>query len=143
MNPKPGLPANLESEVLAKAAENMSVRQISAWLETAHATKVSAATISRFLAKRRTERADVAKAVVREQLGKTLNADLSRLEEIRAELQASAQDPENSISEYVKITELEVKVIDRKLHYSGAGEPDQPQNGPSATVIVLPAERDE
>jgi len=140
MNPKPGLPATLESEVLAKAAENMSVRQISAWLETAHATKVSAATISRFLAKRRTERADVAKTVVREQLGKTLNADLDRLEQIRAELQAQAQDPEISLGGYVKLVELEVKVIDRKLHYSGAGEPDTDPNGPTKVQIFLPPE---
>jgi hypothetical protein len=41
----------------------------------------------------------------------------------------------------LKALDLQAKVLDRKLHYSGAGEPDE--KAPAAAgVIILPAETD-
>jgi hypothetical protein len=141
MTPKPGIPANLEGEVLAQAGANLSVRQIADWLATAHGVKVGSATVARFLAKHRAERADVAKAVVREQLGKTLNADISRLEEIRAGLakRSAKLTGKKDFGAFARLVELELKAIDRKLHYAGADDPDE-KGSARAAVIVLPPE---
>jgi IS30 family transposase len=134
------IPPALEDAVFAKAGEGLSSRQIAAWLLSQHAVTTSHKTVAKLLARRRSERADVAKSVVREQLGKSLNADIARLEEIRADLAKRAQTAakDDNLTGYAKLTELELKAIDRKLHYSGADEPDGVSAG--AAVIVLPPE---
>lgn len=131
------IPPALEDAVFAKAGEGLSSRQIVAWLLATHEVSTSHTTVSKLLAKRRTERADVAKAVVREQLGKSLNADIARLEEIRADLAKRASGAADT-RDFVKLTELELKAIDRKLHYSGADAPDESSH--RAAVVILPPE---
>src|SRR3990167_4247151 len=129
------IPPASESEVLAKAGEGWTTRRISQWLKDEKGIEASHATVAKLLAKARSFRADVAKVVVREELGKTLLTDLEHLEAIRADLAERAKEcllPADvngqrivnpmAFTAYLKTRELEVKVIDRKLHYAGADE---------------------
>jgi len=128
-----------EQFVLDLAAHGKSTREIAAALAErgCNTTHVS---VSRWLKKRRAERADVAKVVVREQLAKTLTGDLDRLETIRRQVAAKAsrisKKPRQTFA-WIKLKELEVKIIDRKLHYSGA---DDPGDEATATLAGLFAE---
>jgi len=128
---KPGIPQALEDAVLAKAGENWSVRRISDWLETDHGVSTSPATVARLIAKYRAERAATAKQVAREQLSRGLTSDLDRLEQIRAECERRASCCSDD-KDWGRLIDLEVKVIDRKLHYAGVG-PDTE----SVPTIVL------
>ena len=115
----------VEEFIAVKARMGASSRAISASLLAELGVTLSYKGVAREMLKRRSERADVAKVVVREALGKSLNADLERLESIRASVQkrTASLDPDDTAG-FAKLSDLEVKVIDRKLHYSGADTPD-------------------
>lgn len=74
------IPPDLEPEVLAKYGEGWRSRKIAEWLKVEHGVECSHAAVARIVAHARTERADVAKDVVREKLSKTLTTDLDVLE---------------------------------------------------------------
>lgn len=69
----------LEKEILAKATEGASSRAIAAWLHTERGVKVSPQAVQRVLKLSSQTRAEVARAVVREKLSKTVISDLDRL----------------------------------------------------------------
>lgn len=134
------IPPKFEADILAKAGEGLTTRAIAAWLKETHNVDTSHKTVAKLIARHRAERADVAKAIVREQLGKTVNADIARLEQIRAGLAkraAKAKGPE-----FAKLTELELKAIDRKLHYAGADTEDPEREHRGGLVVMLPPEDD-
>lgn len=117
---------NLEKEVLRLAAEGMSTRAISAWLDETHGVQASHVAVARLLAKTSETRADVAAAVTREALRPHVVSDLDRLEEIRAEAaerraRALAHD-DCSHLDYVRLAQLEADLLDRKLKLAGANQ---------------------
>lgn len=129
---------NLAPLVLQKAADGVSVRGLSDWLQAEHKVSLSAAAISRWLKKRREERADIAKSVAREALSKTVVSDIDRLEVIRRQVAKKASKLDAIyVTEWVKLKELEVRIIDRKLHYAGA---DEPTDAATQTLAGLFAE---
>jgi hypothetical protein len=157
------IPPNLEGEILKKFGESWSSRRISEWLKTEHAVTASHNAVAKFLAKHREERADVAKAIVREKLGQTVTSDIDELEAARKrarEIEAEAmvgevvmrngkpvmvdgkplRIPDHELA--LKAIKLETDILDKKLHYSGAGEPDAAATQ-SLGVVVLPAEEPE
>jgi len=71
----------LEKEMLAKAADGLSAGEIVTWFLKDHGIKISRAAIGKRLHQTRVERSEVAKAVVREHLTKTVVSDLDRLAE--------------------------------------------------------------
>jgi hypothetical protein len=119
------IPPDLESELLAKAASGHTTRQLSAWLLEAHAVDASHAAVARLLAKHRDARADIAKSVVRENLARTLTTDLDVLAKHVAKLDALADRSADGEPEfYLKAVEQLRKLVDTRLHYAGADQPD-------------------
>jgi hypothetical protein len=115
----------VEPEILAKAALGWPTRKIAEWLGTEHGIRVSFQAVAQMLEKTRDERADIAKTVVREKLAAQLCPDLDILGKWLAKLDAVAEDLGVSDPELLlKYVEQIRKIIDTKLHYSGADTPD-------------------
>lgn len=169
------IPKELEPEIIARTAQGASARQIADWLLADHGVSVKRQSVLAFLHRTGNERAEVAKAVVREVLTRTVTSDLEHLEEIRNELRErrkkaaealdalvrSSVDPEPPEGKdpkverrrlyteamiasrmYTKIIELEIKCLDRRLHYSGADNTDESQRQQPAVHVFLPEDRD-
>ncbi len=130
MASKSSIPPVLEPEILAKFGEGWSSTRIAEWLRTEKAIQTSYRSVARVLERTQKERGDVARGVVREQLQKTLVTDLEVMDALRLDLETRAKgllDPEGKLPReshylYLKTRELELKVLDRKLHYAGADE---------------------
>lgn len=75
----------IEKEILAKATEGATNRAIAEWLRGRHGLKISHQSVGKLLKQTRQARGEVAKAVVRDVLVKTVVGDLARLtrEQIR------------------------------------------------------------
>jgi len=142
----------LERDVLARAAGGESADAIAVWLKKAHKVVISGRALRNRLRATREERSEVVKAVVREKLAPMVASDLDHLERIRTEIaedrvlarglitklakgeatteaEAGSWDVREAMvwsKQYVKLTELELKAVDRKLHYAGADAPDDP-----------------
>lgn len=128
------IPHDKHPEILRRAGAGETSDQIAAWLAT-EGIKVSGRAIRDLLARSRQERGDTAKVVVREELAKSLTGDLHELEQVRLravalEQAAMPQAGKNGRKTKgnpgiaLKALELQRKVLDTKLHYSGADEPD-------------------
>jgi hypothetical protein len=138
---------DVEDFIALKAGSGLSSRAISALLLSEMGVTLSFKGVSKEMSRRRAERSEVARAVVREKLGRTLLSDLDRLERIRKSVAARANRvkdhyTESGKPEWIMLKELEVKILDRKIHYSGADDPDGPGvlNGPT---IMIPPESDD
>jgi uncharacterized membrane protein YccC len=127
----------------------MSVPEVAEWLQREHGVTISERQLRRNLAQVREARGDVAKAVVRTELTKTLVGDLQRLSEICVELKerkeriAGSEDRSDRL-EWERLTALEIKTIDRRLHYSGADAEESKADDrkrPQLQVFI-PAEAD-
>jgi len=70
----------IEKEILRKAADGESSRAIAAWLLASRGLKITHQAIAKVLRGTRQERGEVAKAVVRERLTKTVVSDLDGLD---------------------------------------------------------------
>lgn len=135
----PAIPENQHALVLKLASEGKSTRAISAHLVTLGVT-ASHNAVAKLLKQLRTERADIAKAVVREELSTTLTADVRRLERLVKKTLAKIRKCTND-DLYCRLVEQCRKLIDTKLKHSGADEPDAArENGP--TVMVPPESED-
>ncbi len=78
--PRPtSIPPRLHAEVLARAGEGLNCADIASWLGREHNVKTHESSVKRLLRKVAAERAPIAKAVVTEQLSKTLTVDLSSM----------------------------------------------------------------
>lgn len=137
------IPSALESEILEKAGQGWSTRRISEWLGSEKGVKASKSAVARLLVKTREFRADVAKAVVAEELRPSLTSDIRRLEELRADLAKRAAGllqedgkklPRDNHTLYLKTLALELRVIDRKLRASGI----DPEGVPLQVFHVAP-----
>lgn len=158
------IPTALESAVLEQAITGSSNRAVAAWLKDKHGIEVSHVTVGRMVKRLRSERADIAKAVIREKLGTSLTTDLDRLEKHARQLDELADDCFGRIKSdatfakghdktgepiyvdghdtYAKLVEQIRKITDTKLDYSGAGQDDEAKMhiGP---VIMVPTESDD
>lgn len=120
----------VEEFIAAKAQTGASSRAISAMLLAEMGVTLSHKGVANEMTKRRNERSDIAKNVLREKLGKTLLGDIDRLERVRKQVNARAakvkdrESPGGGKTEWLMCKELEVKILDRKIHYSGADTPD-------------------
>jgi len=140
---KKSIPPELHALVLQLAGEGKSSEEIAAELWRAHKVEVDSSNVRRLLRRYRDERADVAKGVIRERLQKQLTADLDALERLHARARkmerlavkrAAAlhtdheQHPQalNELKLALRAQDRQLRAINLVLHYSGAGEPDQP-----------------
>ena len=64
----PTIPERLHGEIRAKCAEDLSTREISAWLLAEHQLEISHTAVGDFLANDRAERAPLAREIVRTEL---------------------------------------------------------------------------
>lgn len=145
--PKAGLEAHA-TEILGLSAEGKGCRDIAKVMRDKHGLKVSHETVQRFITKRRMERADVSKAVVREALAPGLTADAERLDEIardsmklcRAALKQSL-DGDNLLSLeaaalYPKLATAAIKATEAKLKAAGLDQPDDPTSSTLASLFL-------
>lgn len=136
---KAAIPDKFHKTVLELAGQGKSTRAISAHLGTLGVT-ASHVAVGRLLQTFRTERAEVAKVVVREELATTLTADIRRLERLvkrtLARIRRTTAD-----DAYCRLVEQVRKLIETKLKHSGADEPDHAVTcGP--TVLIPPEAED-
>lgn len=133
------IPPKYEPDLLRLAADGKSIAEIAAWLD-AQGVTTSASGVKRLLKRLRAERAEVSRAVTVEHLGRTVISDLDHLEKIRAEAAERAADCLDD-KDWVGLKKLEVQILDRKLHYSGAGNPDDPAGGGTLAGLFAQLER--
>lgn len=132
----PQIPAPLRLVMLARAAEGWSAARIAAWLAEKHGLRVTARTVLSALNQASAERADVAKAVVREYMRAELPGALAELAELRS--RAKAYEAEARLARdwaAVRGSMAEQRgAIGIVLRYSGAGEPEELSVEASALV---------
>lgn len=85
MSAKSKIPPDLEGELLTRAGRGASGDELAVWLLAEHRVEVSGRRVRAFLEKNRREREPIARAVVVEQVSKTVTADLAALEELARE----------------------------------------------------------
>lgn len=128
------IPERFEADVLTLAGDGQTTRQIASWL-AARGVKVSKSSVANLLKARRTERSEVAKTVVREKLAATLTPDLDiigkHIDILDGKAIALAKAAKNVrlIPLWLATVEQLRKMIDMRLRYSGAGEPDDEGTG--------------
>ena len=110
-------------EHIMSLAPTMSNRQIAEELSKA-GVSISHVSVGRFIRSQRKERAEQTKAIVQEHIRVTVPTDLEILQEIRDQLNAWRKDANLRVSERLMVIDRLNKVIDTRLKFSGAGEPD-------------------
>lgn len=158
----------LEKELLKRSAEGHTTRALSAWVLAEKGIKISHQAIGNLLRQTRRERSEVTKAVVREQLTKTVTADVDVLGETQDELRRvkalllarALRDLEaervivsegetkeasvESVEQFRKVCDTLTKVTNTKMHFAGADEPSTPAAGAVAgSVICIPPESED
>lgn len=146
---KKSIPPDLHALVLQLAGEGKTSEEIAEILFRQHRCESTSRGVRRLLEHYRTERADVSKGIIRDRLQKQLTADLIALESLHGRARAKEQaanraamklrklgaerDDPDALKSALKYDLLALKAMDRELrainlvlHYSGAGEPDQP-----------------
>src|SRR6266403_812734 len=140
---KKSIPPELHALVLQLAGEGKSSEEIAAELWRSHKVEVERSNVRRLLRRYREERADVAKGVIRDELRKRLVADLDALQDLHERARAAEkrglraarelrkvhpQHPEALKYELLALRAIDrqVRAIQLTLHYSGAGDPEQP-----------------
>lgn len=117
------IPAELHGFVLQKAGSGKGSAEIAKALQTEHGLTVSPKTVERLLRRIRKSRAEVTKAVVREALAPGLSRDIQRLEQLVRKTLKRLGGAADDLA-YCKLVEQVRKLIDTKLHYAGADQPD-------------------
>jgi predicted transcriptional regulator len=140
---KKSIPPELHAWVLAKAGEGKTGDEIAELLWREHKVETTGRSVRKLLESYRTERADVSKGIIRDELRKRLVADLDALQDlhqrarkmerlaVKRSAQLHAEHPQHpqALKELVlalKAMKEQLRAINLTLHYSGAGEPDQP-----------------
>jgi len=101
-----------------------SNRQIEAILSE-QGIKLSNVSIAKIVKEHRRDRSGQTKEAVQVQIVKTVMTDLDILEDMRTQLNEYRKSPNLRISEQLQCIDRLNKVIDTRLKYSGAGEPDK------------------
>lgn len=110
-------------EKIMSLAPSHSNRQIAAALEQA-GIRLSHTSVAKFIRSQRKERAEQTKAIVQEHIRVTVPTDLQILQEIRDQLNEWRKDDSLRVSERLMVIDRLNKVIDTRLKFSGAEEPD-------------------
>jgi hypothetical protein len=144
MPSKPKIPPVLEPELMKLAGDGKTSEDLAQWLWREHKIEVSSRQVRAFIKRRRDELADVAKAVVREELRKRLLPAVRRAarggqhaEVIERRLLRKARQLRETVHEFhpeaLQYEALALKAIDRQLksanvllHYAGLNTPDAP-----------------
>lgn len=129
---------HLEPLVLERATQGWTLARIVEWLETEHGVEASRMAVARFLRKARRERGETAGAVVREKLAETLASDVDRLARRQDQLgaliddtlleargQKDVRDRALTLTLAYKAIDLERKITETKLRFSGAEDVDE------------------
>jgi hypothetical protein len=122
--------------MLARAAEGWTAARIAAWLGERHGLRVTARTVLSALNQASAERADVAKAVVREYMRAELPGALAELAQLRSRAkgyEAEARQARDwaAVRGFMAEQRGAIGIV---LRYSGAGEPEEPSVETSALV---------
>lgn len=139
------IPPTLHPEILAKAGGGATAQQIADWLEADHGIKVTRRAVAHHLKQTQAERAEITRAVAREKLAPTVTSDLDELARLRDEAEKikvmalSGEEP--ALGHALRAIEIQSLITDKRLKYSGAGEPDVP--GAGAGVLILPVEQED
>lgn len=124
-----GIPPILHTAVLERSAAGSTLLEIVAWLQEEHKVKTSRSAVHALVQKLRVERSDQVKAFVQREIVPRLGKDLSALNLQRIRLSKLCtliynkviDNPEvEGLDAYNKTVEQLRKVVDTKLHYSGA-----------------------
>jgi hypothetical protein len=125
----PKIPPALHAAVLKLSDEGQGSEDIAQWLWREHKIEISSRQVRSLIRKRRTELADVAKSVVRDELRKFLLPAIRRVAKAGARAKAIRREAKNHGIEGAM---LELKAIDREcktanllLHYAGLNQPDK------------------
>jgi hypothetical protein len=139
--PVPKIPPKLHALVMAKAGDGFTSEEIAAFLWREHKLEVASRTVRQLVRRQRTELADAAKGVVREEIRKRLIPALRRAarggikaNEIEKRLSRQAKAARDDGNEAdgatldvltLKAIDREVKVADLLMHYAGLDQPDE------------------
>ena len=134
------IPENIQEIILDLAGKGKSVRAIADALVTLHGYKTSHMAVQRCLKELRQGRAEVAKAVVREELAPVLTNDLRRLERFAKKCANRAARCADDVV-FTKLVDELRKITETKLKFSGADEPDQA--AAAKAVIFIPPDSDD
>lgn len=118
--------AEIVAQIMGLAAMN-SNRQISEILSK-QGIKLTHVTIGKIIKEHRTERTEATKETINEHIKQTVTTDLDILQNTRDKLYNWFKDESLRISERLMCLDRLNKVIDTRLKYSGAGEPDKPED---------------
>lgn len=110
-------------EKIMSLAPSHSNRQIADILKQA-GIQLSHTSVSKFIRSQRKERAEQTKVIVQEHIRVTVPTDLQILQEIRDQLNEWRKDDSLRVSERLMVIDRLNKVIDMRLKFSGAEEPD-------------------
>ena len=119
--------ARIKPEVIAQIlalSATMSNRQIESYLST-QGIKVSNVSIGKVIKENRVERAEATKETINEHIKQTVTTDLDILQNTRDKLYEWFNDDSHRISERLMCLDRLNKVIDTRLKYSGAAEPEK------------------
>jgi hypothetical protein len=133
----PNIPASLEEAVLEKAYSGLGCRQISEWLAKEHNVTASYVTVSRWLKRRRNERADVAKVVVREKVTANVTKDIDRLELFARKAMRIAKSCEHEPAVWAKVAEQVRKFTEAKLKACGLDQDDEPAKAKASAEVTV------
>src|SRR3990172_5137371 len=139
----PPLPEAAEQKILELAAEGKTSREIAKLVELPGDALLTEKRVHRLLLKRRAQRSDIARAVTQEKLASHVTADLDRLEFFLVQIsQKAATIPwPKAARTWIEFKKLEAQILDRKLHYAGAGGDDDARSGRGLAHLFAAIER--
>jgi hypothetical protein len=151
------IPPDVEPEVMAKAGEGLSTRQIAAWLTSERGIKASPAAVLRLLTRITAERRPIADAVAREKLAGTIAPDLDAMAGLEARsvemeqrlsklLEKLADEPElqlRAIAEHRKERIEQRELYTRRLEMAGAGGDQAADQGALQAELLRSIEAEE
>lgn len=130
------IPEAVKDEILKQLAKGQSTRSVAAWVKKHFALSVSHVAIAKIAKSTRTQRADVAKAVVREKVAGALTGDLDvldvqiqRLRKVADRSYKHARKYPLEAQAFLNVDRSLREAIDQRLKRSGADEPDEPLLG--------------
>ncbi|MBP2635041.1 MAG: hypothetical protein H6Q72_948 [Firmicutes bacterium] len=118
--------AEIVAQIMGLAAMN-SNRQISEILSK-QGINLTHVTIGKIIKENRQERTEATKETINEHIKQTVTTDLDILQNTRDKLYNWFKDDNLRISERLMCLDRLTKVIDTRLKYSGASEPDKPDD---------------
>ena len=128
------------ASIIMGLSATQSNREIEATLAS-QGIKLSRTAVGNFIKANRKERSEQTREVVNEHIKKTVITDLDILEDMRNQLDRYRKDPELRISQKLQCIDRLNKVIDTRLKYSGAGEPDESKSTNITVNLFDPEQR--